>query len=131
MNIKDLGDYNIEVSVDVSNIGNMKAKETVLLFVNKEVDNTLQVVTLSNNLEELQDETLLNETNEIKLDSEIIEKARLSIDKMLELSIQINSLNAQIRELEEKRAPLSKEYNKMLAQRDRDVADAILKEIYA
>ncbi len=32
-------------------------------------------------------ETLLNETNEINLDDEIIQKARLSIDKMLELSV--------------------------------------------
>ena len=45
INIKNLGDYNIEVSVDVTNTGNMKAKETVLLFVNKEVDNVYRSVT--------------------------------------------------------------------------------------
>lgn len=38
-------------------------------LVNKESYNTLQVVTLSNNLEELQDETLLKETNLNKLNN--------------------------------------------------------------
>ncbi len=79
------------------------------------------------------DETYVPEKSYTQPTNEAVRnyKKAATSDKMLELSIQINSLNAQIRELEEKRVPLSKAYNKMLAQRDRDVADAILKEIYA
>ena len=37
--------YDVTVSVDVTNIGNMKAKEVVLLFINKEVDNAYRPTT--------------------------------------------------------------------------------------
>ena len=50
------------------------------------IDENIICPSMKNNTLEDIYETLLNETNEIKLDSEIIEKARLSIDRMLELS---------------------------------------------
>ena len=45
LKVNKLEDYNYEVSVDVTNIGNMKAKEVVLLFVNKNIDNVYRSVT--------------------------------------------------------------------------------------
>ena len=51
------------------------------------IDENIICPSMKNNTLEDIYETLLNETNEIKLDSEIIDKARLSIDKMLELSV--------------------------------------------
>ena len=51
------------------------------------IDENIICPSMKNNTLEDIYETLLNETNEIKLDSEIMDKARLSIDKMLELSL--------------------------------------------
>ena len=65
INIKNLGDYNIEVSVDVTNTGNMKAKETVLLFVNKEVDNVYRSVTELKGFEKV--ELDVNETKTVTI----------------------------------------------------------------
>ena len=63
--INDLGNYNIEVSVDVTNTGNMKAKETVLLFVNKEVDNVYRSVTELKGFEKV--ELDVNETKTVTI----------------------------------------------------------------
>ena len=45
LKVNKLGEYNYEVQVDITNIGNMKAKEVVLLFVNKEVKDIYRPVT--------------------------------------------------------------------------------------
>ena len=50
------------------------------------IDENIICPSMKNNTLEDIYETLLNETNEISLDKEIIEKSRLCIDKMLELS---------------------------------------------
>ena len=63
--INHLGDYDYEVSVDVTNIGNMKAKETVLLFVNKEVDNAYRSVTELKGFDKV--ELDVNETKTVTL----------------------------------------------------------------
>ena len=51
------------------------------------IDENIICPSMKNNTLEDIYETLLNETNEITLDDEIIKKARLSIDRMLELSV--------------------------------------------
>ena len=45
LNVVKEDEYDITVSVDVKNIGSMKAKEVVLLFVNKDVDKVYRSIT--------------------------------------------------------------------------------------
>ena len=65
LKVNHLEGYDYEVSVDVTNIGNMKAKETVLLFVNKEVSNAYRSVTELKGFDKV--ELDVNETKTVTL----------------------------------------------------------------
>ena len=65
LKVNHLEGYDYEVSVDVTNVGNMKAKETVLLFVNKEVSNAYRSVTELKGFDKV--ELDVNETKTVTL----------------------------------------------------------------
>ena len=79
-------EYDVTVSVDVTNTGNMKAKEVVLLFINKEVDGIYRPI------------TELREFDKIELDVNETKTVTFKLDKRSFSVYDINSKDFVVEE---------------------------------